>query len=1172
MVYDADRIQQRQQYYHAFAKSNSNSSIPTTIGKESTTSQSKYMKNKLSKSRLEIVNQSCSNDYTGAVPPRPSPRQYSSRVSAETKQDRKNKAGLPTRSLLDDSSSVASRRSRGSGKHEFTFAQEQKSTHSINSDREDSSHHTSETPVKKSGRGEDASEATTQYDNTTLGHQTQRQQQQGYGPESTVGDLSTIKSGTSLASSASSDLCLPLPYSKLPIAKPMFGREDELESLQQYLSEGASVTSLIGVGGVGKSHLAIHASRKWFAQQPFSRFVVWLNAATELTLRASYLEALQQVLMGNIQPEDASQHGEVIIVAELLQRQLRRQRRKEQVRLKRQEQRKKLREAESRNECTQVLSEDTNDPLDRDDTEDVEEEEQEEEIPMDTKALGQLLWDSLLQGVPQEYEWLVVVQNIPGGMGGIKGPAGFKEFFFPIPDTPKEEWNQGRVVLMTRHESYSGKTAMGDINSLLIGRLDEASSVRMMIANAVFNGENEIGQENLASPYKDRILKDAERVADKLVGPHYLDGNPLMMSTAIGHIVTNKMSLREYYNNLKHQVAQALETSGYGNGKVQSSVKRETAMSVCLEQAMDNAHANGLADILSSACFICAEGIPLKLLGDNAQRVQKLCSMNLLNLTGKDMYTMHRVHQRTAVDAIITHVGSSADDGSEVETEEFLCTPDHAVLNLRSVLSSFKPEKASTWRNARSCIVHIEALRIHYDVLERKRYLSSNFNHGYYADIIDSYASIMQWAIKDRHTAIAMYKESLRLRRSLQRKAITDEMNHSTGRNSTKNISSALSQTLASLGGLVDDDTEAKMFYQEALDIYCQVFGNDAITIELMTLYIALADVETKLEDSKRAYGHYKKAIELYFLIYGHNQNIYADDQKLFLAETLQKIGDLTHRQMKNHAEAELYLEGAVSLLRHLYDEGSKSKKEEMATALEALGSICHAQGKMKEARQYYRNALKMKDTIYGDAKWSDISSKCDGLSRDGTGQSAMTGTDHGSCDSDSLASDQDSESGLTMGDSKKPLLAKPSQESGVELIPVDAESRAKALSEKDAKMARTLHRLGVMSWNLGSLQQAEDYFEKTLVLQQKAFGEKAKNEDIAITLFSLGGLCNDLHDDQKKACWYYRRALECYYASYGKEAQNESIAQLLHAMGQSLQAQKEYEEARSCLKKVSTA
>ena len=103
----------------------------------------------------------------------------------------------------------------------------------------------------------------------------------------------------------------------------------------------------------------------------------------------------------------------------------------------------------------------------------------------------------------------------------------------------------------------------------------------------------------------------------------------------------------------------------------------------------------------------------------------------------------------------------------------------------------------------------------------------------------------------------------------------------------------------------------------------------------------------------------------------------------------------------------------------------------------------------------------------------------------------------------------------------------------------------------------------------LGSMNQADGYFEKALSLQRSGYGADALNEDIAITLFSLGGLCNDLHHDQEKACNYHQEALDCYYFTLGKNAQSESIAQLLHALGQSLQQLEKYHEAKVYLKRV---
>ena len=286
---------------------------------------------------------------------------------------------------------------------------------------------------------------------------------------------------------------------------------------------------------------------------------------------------------------------------------------------------------------------------------------------------------------------------------------------------------------------------------------------------------------------------------------------------------------------------------------------------------------------------------------------------------------------------------------------------------------------------------------------------------------------------------------------------------------------------------------------------------------------------------------------------------------------------------MNRHAEAELYLEGTVSLLRHLYDEETASKRDELANALETLGSACHAQGRVKDARQHYKNALKIKDKLHGDAKWTDIghkygtlgnslvgamSNKYDSASKDST-----TGETSGYSRSHDYSSSGESSS---VSDDIEEIQMHPPSPSGgnseafaLEIVPVDSETRNRATATRDIKLAKTLHRLGVMAWNLGSLKQAEDYFEKALSMQYSGYGSEEKNDDIAITLFSLGGLCNDLHNNQERACCYYKKALDCYHFTHGENAQTESIAQLLHALGQSLQLLKRPQEAKEHLKKV---
>lgn len=1123
--------QRRQDYYYretsgiSAMSSNFSTNAKAPTDTDSKQSVSRYMQNKITKSTLKVIDDSSTEDidYTGATMLPASPRSTSSQSkitssgsrasaasSASTHSLRHHKYENPTRSITSNNSvkshgsqSIQSVKSNKSIKS----TKSNKSIKSVKSNKSIKSN-ASKLMNNHSNTSSFLRSSVTQNENFGIyntgaeetlslsSHPTEAEEEEDH----TFPQLLSIASCNSNVSHGSTELCLPLPQSNIPRTKQMYGRSREMTALQQRLSEGCSITSLQGVGGVGKTHLAAEACQQWLDQSPESRFVVWINAATEYTLRVSYLEALQQVLMGNVAEDDddindgdqeAAQQGEIIIVAELLHKQLDRQRRKEKAKQlllekkKRHFQRKYGTTSESRDdddeeETTQVFSEDSEDwaddnvAADNDDDDSVDEDEDAlDGETMETKILAQLLWDSLLQGLPPEFEWVVVFQNLPGGMGGIQGPEGIQPNFFPTATTEKEEWSQGRILCTTRHGEFAGNTCIGRIVSLRIERLDSQAASKMLISQAVFDSSHEMGRENLMSPNRPEIVKESERIAGKLVGAHYLDGSPLMISTAVGQIVSSRMTLKEYYSNLKHQVAAALETSGYGNGKVQSSVKRETAMSVCLEQAMDNAHALELIDIVSVAAFLCADRIPLHLLGGDRERVQKLCTMNLLSEISKDLYSMHRVHQRTAIDAIITNVipGGSDLSGPE-ETEDFLCTPDNAVLALKTSLMTFVPEHAPTWNRARSCIPHVEAIRVHHDLLDRKSQLSPNFNHKYYAEIIDISAAVLQWALKDRPAAFSMFQEALRLRKQLIVPTASD-FSSAGSSNMKSDHATALSKTLTSLGSLAENDETAQKFYSEALEICCQTLKPGSKSIEFMTLYVSLADVEARLNRSEVAYDLYKKALELYFTIYGHNQNIYSDDQKMYLADTLQKIGCLAHHQMKRHAEAELYLEGTVTLLRHVHDDESSAQRDEMANALETLGSICLAQNRMKDARHYFKSALKMKTNIHGTKKWTEISNKYGNDSKDSleTSRSSKSSKQrgrslsysHNSTDSGESSVDEDDRSIVTE------TVDNSNQEYAVELVRVDSAAREEAAAARDVKLARTLHRLGVMAWNLGT-------------------------------------------------------------------------------------------------------
>ncbi|KAL8888834.1 MAG: hypothetical protein Q9215_003786 [Flavoplaca cf. flavocitrina] len=88
------------------------------------------------------------------------------------------------------------------------------------------------------------------------------------------------------------------------------GREDELAHLHEWLSpstERQNVVVISGLGGMGKTQLSLQ-----FARQHHQRYsaVFWLNASSEVTLKAAYVSLAQHIRRHNKQSEIAQ--GEVI--------------------------------------------------------------------------------------------------------------------------------------------------------------------------------------------------------------------------------------------------------------------------------------------------------------------------------------------------------------------------------------------------------------------------------------------------------------------------------------------------------------------------------------------------------------------------------------------------------------------------------------------------------------------------------------------------------------------------------------------------------------------------------------------------------------------------------------------------------------------------------------------
>ena len=84
------------------------------------------------------------------------------------------------------------------------------------------------------------------------------------------------------------------PRSKLPAPlSTLFGRDEDLRRLGEYLTKPGTMAALSGVSGVGKSHLANKFVHDWVAKSFKNRCGFWISAETENDVRRGYNNVLQ---------------------------------------------------------------------------------------------------------------------------------------------------------------------------------------------------------------------------------------------------------------------------------------------------------------------------------------------------------------------------------------------------------------------------------------------------------------------------------------------------------------------------------------------------------------------------------------------------------------------------------------------------------------------------------------------------------------------------------------------------------------------------------------------------------------------------------------------------------------------------------------------------------------
>ncbi len=265
--------------------------------------------------------------------------------------------------------------------------------------------------------------------------------------------------------------------------------------------------------------------------------------------------------------------------------------------------------------------------------------------------------------------------------------------------------------------------------------------------------------------------------------------------------------------------------------------------------------------------------------------------------------------------------------------------------------------------------------------------------------------------------------------------------------------------------------------------------------------------------------GNYLKARALYgvaklFLeqALGIRKKVLEEDNP-DLAETFNNLAGLYRAQGK-YKEAEEYYNNALATRKKLGEE-----HPDLAETFNDLAGLYRAQGKYKEAEEYYNNALAIRKKLGED-------------------------------DPD-LAETFDSLAGLYQDQGK--------YEKAEEFYNTALNINKKVLGEDHPDLATTLNNLGLLYKNQGKYEKAEEFYNTALNINKKVFGED--HPDLAATFNNLGLIYRDQgkYNDAEPMFW---RALEIRDKSLGKD--HPDVANSLNNLAELFRVQGKYNDAES--------
>jgi tetratricopeptide (TPR) repeat protein len=182
----------------------------------------------------------------------------------------------------------------------------------------------------------------------------------------------------------------------------------------------------------------------------------------------------------------------------------------------------------------------------------------------------------------------------------------------------------------------------------------------------------------------------------------------------------------------------------------------------------------------------------------------------------------------------------------------------------------------------------------------------------------------------------------------------------------TKHVNVArLLENLTILDRDLGDKEEARLKYQEALEIYRHIYGTDSKHVNVARVLNNLGEIDSDLGKNEQARSKYEEALEIYRHEYG------ADTKHVKVAIVLGNLGHVDRDLGENEQARSKYKE-VLEIFLHEY--GADTKHVNVAYVIESLGDIDRDLGEKEEARSKYKEALEIYRQCYGaDIKHVDM-------------------------------------------------------------------------------------------------------------------------------------------------------------------------------------------------------